>query len=145
MMTSCFVKQKINPLDFFGMKKYDENSIQAKYLELLDRTYFEILNCREKGITLPPKKLLVEFYERYAHALYVFGHYFKSLEFCRKALSNDEENHLSIFLKASVIELCYINKTDDLYKVALYNYQKKLLDSCDLSKTWIDVRICNEV
>ena len=140
-----FCEIKNDPLDFFGMEKHNENSEQAKLLELLDRTYFEILKCEEKGIPLPPQKVLAEFYERYAHALYCFGHYFKCLEFCDKAKHNGEENPLALFLKASVIELCYINKTDDIYKIALYNYQKKLIDKCDLAKTWIDIRICQEV
>lgn len=140
-----FCKTRNDLLDFFGMSKYDEKSEQARFLDLLDRTHFEIAECVKNGIPIPPSKVLVDFFNRYAHALYVFGHYFKSLEFCRKALSNDEENPLALFLKASVIELCYLNKTDGLYKVALYNYQKQTIKKCDIKKTYIDERICKEV
>lgn len=140
-----FCKTKNDPMDFFGMSIHNKDSEYGKYLELLDRTYFEILKCEEEGVPLPPKNLLTEFFERYTHALYMFGYYYKSLEFCRKTLENDGNNPLSFFLKASIVELCYINKTDDLYKIALYNYQQELLQKCDLTKTWIDVRICNEV
>lgn len=139
-----FCKKSIDPLDFFGMKKHDENSDYVKYLYLLDRMNYEILININNDIFIPPH-ILEEFYGKYAHALYIFGYYYKCLEFCQKALDINSHSSLSTFLKSSVIEICYINKHDYITNAALFNYQKQLINICDPSKVRVSKEIFNEV
>ncbi len=48
-------------------------------------------------------------------------------------------------MKASIIELCHINKTSIPYKIALLNYQKGLIDKCNPTEIGFDIKIYENV
>ena len=139
-----FCKTPIDPLDFFGIENFKGESEYFKYSELLKRTRNELLECIDNGIHIP-SGVISDFYARYAHAMFAIGNHLMALDLCQEALKYDQDNSLSLFIKACIIEYCYINKNNDIYKIALTNYQKSLIDKCDSCKTWIDKRIFDSV
>lgn len=136
-----FEKTQISQADFFGMDKIDENSDYWKFYQFLENIYYEILSNQ----VYIPESVAIEFYENFCNILYFFGYYFRCIEVYEEYLSKYGENSFLNFLKASVIEMCYINKSDDFVKMALYNYQKNLIDRCDSSKVLAGKYIFEEV
>lgn len=116
-----------------GLELFHEQSECWKYGELLDKANLEIVHCLLHDEKIPDKQL-VEFCETYAFYLFYIGDYLKCLNMCNNALYRDKNSSFCNFFKAAIIELCYINKTYPSYQKALLNYQKKLLDRCDVSK-----------
>jgi len=139
-----FVKSKVNPLDLFGLGVFYEQSEHWKYRELLRKTSLEILMCLINGEDIPQKPL-TEFAEIFSHTEFCYCNYFGCLKNCDNAIRRESNNTLCNFLKASIIEMCLVNKAPDVYKIALFNYQKSLIDKCDTKKITIDVSIYNEV
>ena len=62
----------------------------------------------------------------------LFRSYLESLKVCGNALYRDKSNLFCNFLKASIVEICNINKTTEKYKIALLNYQVELINKCNL-------------
>lgn len=139
-----FCKIKIDPLDFFGLENFNDKSEHFKYGELLKRTRNELLECFDNEVRIP-SDVISDFYARYAHAMFAIGNHLMALDLCQEALKYSQDNSLSLFIKACIIEYCYINKNNDIYTIALTNYQKSLIEKCDSSKTWIDKRIFDSV
>ena len=142
--TKLFAHQQVNPLDFFGLKTFNEDSEYWEFYELLKRTNFQIALCLIKDENIPEKPL-IEFSEIQAYSLFCYGNYLASLKYCQNAIARDENNSICNFLKACVLDLCYINKSSNLYKIALLNYQKQLIDKCDVSNIGLDKAICLKV
>ena len=139
-----FCKIQVDPLDFFGLENFDNKSEYYKYSELLKRTRNELLLCIDNKISIS-SGVISDFYARYAHTMFALGNHLMALDLCQEALKYDEDNSLSLFIKACIVEYCYINKNNALYKIALTNYQKSLIDKCDSCKAWIDKRIFDSV
>lgn len=139
-----FVKSKVNPFDFFGLAVFNEQSEHWKYRELLRKTSLEILMGLINGEDIPQKPL-TEFAEIFSHTEFCYCNYFGCLTNCDNAIRRESNNTLCNFLKASIIEICLVNKTPDAYKIALLNYQKSLIDKCDAKKITIDLSIYNEI
>lgn len=131
--TKLCVETSINPLDFFGLKKINRNSPYWKYYELLEMTNLQIAMCLINDEPIP-EQVLVKFSEIQVHALFLFGHYLSSLKISHNALARDDKNTLCNYIKASLIDLCLVNKTPIAYKVALLNHQKSLIAKCDKAK-----------
>ena len=148
--TKLFVNKVVNPFDFFGLKEFSEdkklnsNSEHLKFHELLQKTNLEIANCIINGEEIPEKPL-IEFKEIQAYTYFCYGKYLECLECCNNALYRDTTNALCNFLKASIMDICYINKTSIVYKIALANYQKELIEKCDPLHLGIDSRIYEQV
>lgn len=136
-----FEETQISQADFFGMDKVDENSDYWKFYQFLENIYYEISS---KQVYIP-ENVAIEFYEDFCNILYFFGYYFRCIEVYEEYLLKYGENSFLNFLKASVIEICYINKSDDFVKMALYNYQKDLIDRCEPSKVLAGEYIFEEV
>ena len=119
----------MNPFHFFGVPQEDFK----KYFELLERTNWEIYESIKVGEKIPEQPL-IEFSEDCAFIHFWRNNFFESLRSCENALVRDENSFICNFIKASIIELCYINKTDIRYKIQLANYQKSLIDKCDETK-----------
>lgn len=124
-----FVDKHPEPLAFFGLNSFSEDSEYWKYKELLNKTSFIVLMCKIHNEKIPDKPL-EEFAEMYSQALFSFGNYLAFLSISQNALRINKNNALCNFLKACIVELCYINKTPPQYKIALINYQKSLLEKC---------------
>lgn len=119
----------MNPFHFFGVPQDDHK----KYFELLERANWEIYESIKSGENIPEQPL-IEFSEDYAFIHFWRNNFFESLRSCENALQRDENSFICNFIKASIIELCHINKTEIGYKIRLANYQKSLIDKCDESK-----------
>ena len=139
-----FVRNKITPECFLGLSSFNEKNECWKFGELLERTNVEIALWLISDDKIPEKPL-VEFSEIYAYYLFCIGDYFKSLKICHNALCRDPNNTLCNFIKASLVDLCHINKTPAQYKAALINYQKELIDKCNLTKLPFDRDIYDAV
>lgn len=121
--------ENLNPFHFFGVPQQDFK----KYYELLERANQEIFECFVANEKIPDEPL-IEFSEDFAFVTFWQGNYFESLRYCENALKRDSSSFMCNFIKASIIELCFVNATNDGYKVQLLNYQKQLIDRCDKSK-----------
>lgn len=119
----------MNPFHFFGVPQDDFK----KYFELQGRANWEIYESikAKENITDQP---LVEFSEDCAFLHFWRNDFFECLRSCENALLRDENSFLCNFIKASIIEICYVNNTNIGYKIQLANYQKSLIDKCDESK-----------
>ncbi len=135
-----FVKNNITVEYFLGLNNFNENNEYWKFGDLLERTNFEIAFWLVEDDNVDDKTL-VEFSEMHAYYLFCIGDYFNSIRICGNALFRDPNNTLCNFIKASLIDLCYINKTPIKYKIALVNYQKNLIDKCDPTKIFFDKSI----
>ena len=135
-----FVRRTVNITDFFNLAKMDTQGEYWKFYELLKRTNWEMAMCLLNNEKLADKPM-VEFSEVQAYTYFCFGNYFKCLDVCHNALVRDDKSSICNFIKASILELCFINKTSPEYKIALLNYQKSLIDQCDSSKIGFDIRI----
>lgn len=129
-----YKKQKMlngymNPFHFFGVPEDD----LKKYSELLYRTNYEIFQSLSKNENIPNQPL-IEFSEDIAFMNFWENKYFQSLCYCENALKRDENSFISNFIKASIVEVCFINKTNIGYKIRIANYQKRLIDKCNLDK-----------
>ena len=138
------VKTNLDPLEFFGLTMINNDSQYWKYYELLEMTNFQIAMCLIKNESLPEQPL-VEFSEIQAHALFVFGHYLSSLKICQNALARDSTNTFCNYVKASLIDLCFVNRTPISYKIALLNYQKNLISICDKTKFPLNIQLFDSV
>lgn len=114
------------PFHFFGVPQDD----YGKYYELLERTNLEIFKSIVWGEDIPDRPL-VEFSEDHAFLSFWKNEYFSCLRSCDNALSRNKNSFICNFIKASIVELCCINKTTDTYKIQLANYQKRLIEKCD--------------
>lgn len=139
-----FVNKQVSPLEFFGIQAYNEEDDYWKFYELLKRTNFEIALCliNEENIPVVP---LIEFSEIQAYTNFCYCNYFASLKCCQNALFREKNNSLCNFLKASILDLCYINKTSNSYKIKLANYQKILIDKSQPFDITLDNNICLNV
>ncbi len=135
-----FVNTSIAPLTFFSLKNYKEQSEHRRFNELLSMTNYQIALCLNDDEDIPPQPL-VEFSEIYAYACLCHGNYFSSLSACQNAIYRDKNTSICNFIKASIADLCYINKTSKAYKIALANYQKSLIDRSDSSEVGINPTI----
>lgn len=139
-----FIKSDVNPISFMGLKNFNEESEYWKYGELLRKTNFMIAYALIHDEEIPDKSL-VEFNDTHSIYLFCIGDYFKCLKNCTNSLFRDENNSLSNFIKASLIELCYINRVSDDYGIALLNYQKSLIDKCNDDNPGFDINIYKKV
>lgn len=130
----------MNLFHFFGVPQDDFK----KYFELLERANREIYESIKNKENIPTQPL-VEFSEDCAFLHFWGNNFFESLRSCENALQRDENSFLCNFIKASIIELCYVNKTDIGYKIQLANYQKSLIDKCDESKLNFNEEIYRKV
>lgn len=111
----------------------NETTEYWKFYELLKQTNLEIgywLISNERIVD----EALIEFSEIQASFLFIMNHYLESLKVCGNALYRDESNLFCNFLKASIVEICNINKMTPKYKIALLNYQAELINKCNLSE-----------
>ena len=138
------VETNLDPLEFFGLNMINNDNPYWKYYELLERTNFQIAMCLINDEPIPEQPL-VEFSEIQAHALFLFGHYLSSLKMCQNALARDSSNTFSNYIKASLIDLCFVNKTPIPYKIALLNYQKNLISICDKTKFPLNIQLFDSV
>lgn len=139
-----FVRNKITPEYFLGLSTFNEKNEYWKFGELLEKTCWEIAFWLINDEKIPEKPL-VEFSEIYAYYLFCVGDHFKCLKICNNALFREPNSSLCNFIKASLVDLCYINKTPVPYKAALINYQKKLIDKCNRAELEFDRSIYDAV
>lgn len=137
-----FVGKTIDPSAFFGLNALSIGTEYWKYKELLDKTNFIILMSKIHNENIPNKPL-EEFSEIYSHAIFSFGEYLGFLGICENALRINPNNALCNFLKSSIVELCYINKTPIEYKIALLNYKKSLLETYNPEELPFDIKAHN--
>ena len=130
----------MNPFHFFGVPQDDFK----KYFELLERANWEIYESIKAKENIPDQPL-VEFSEDCAILHFWRNNFFESLRACENALQRDENSFICNFIKASIIELCYINKTNIGYKIQLANYQKSLINKCDESQLNFNEQIYHKV
>ena len=90
-------------------------------------------------------KLLVGFSEVQSLFYFISNNYLSCLLTCNNAIYRDNENSLCNFLKASIIEICYINKISQNTKIALLNYQFELLSKCKADEILFDNQIFNKI
>lgn len=139
-----FVKNRVNIIDFFGMKIFNESSEYWKYNELLKKTNLMIAKALINNEKIPDQQL-IEFNDTYSLYLFYIGDYLRCLKNINNSLFRDKNNWLSNFIKASLIELCYINIITPDYKIALLNYQKNLIDKCSGANPRFDISIYKKV
>ena len=139
-----FIKNEVNMIDFFGMKKINESSEYWKYYKLLRKTNLMVLYGLINNEEIPDQPL-IEFNDTYSFYLLCIGDYLRCLKNLNNSLFRDKNNWISNFIKASIIEICYINAINSDYKIALLNYQKELIDKCvDVSPNF-DISIYKKV
>lgn len=139
-----FVKNKVNIVEFFGMKKFNDSTEYWKYNELLKKTNLMIAKALINDEKIPDKQL-IEFNDTYSLYLFCIGDYLRCLKNLNNSLYRDKNNWLSNFIKASLIEICYINIISSDYKIALLNYQKDLIDKCSDINPMFDINIYKKV
>ncbi len=139
-----FVKNRVNIIDFFGMKIFNKSSEYWKYNELLKKTNLMIAKALINNEKIPDQQL-IEFNDTYSLYLFCIGDYLRCLKNINNSLFRDKNNWLSNFIKASLIELCYINIITPDYKIALLNYQKDLIDKCSDVNPRFDISIYKKV
>lgn len=139
-----FVKNKVNIVEFFGMKKFNDSTEYWKYNELLKKTNLMIAKALINDEKIPDKQL-IEFNDTYSLYLFCIGDYLSCLKNLNNSLYRDKNNWLSNFIKASLIEICYINIISSDYKIALLNYQKDLIDKCSDINPMFDINIYKKV
>ena len=132
--------ENMDPFHFFGVPQQDFK----KYYELLERANQEIFECFVAGEKIPDMPL-VEFSEDFAFITLWQGNYFECLRYCENALKRDDSSFICNFIKASIIELCFVNKTNEGYKLQLLNYQKELIEKCDKTKLNFNKEIFEKV
>ena len=133
-----------NFYDFFGLENFNVSSPYWQYHQMLVKTRMYIAYGLLNNENLPDKEL-AEFSERHASFCFQIGAYLACLSYCQNTLARDPNNAFCNFIKASIIELCLIIKTPQTYKIALLNYQKALLDKCDLSKIGLAQRLVDGI
>ena len=134
------LSENMNPLHFFGVPQEDFK----KLYELLELTNWEIFYAFTFKETIPDRPL-VEFSEDAAFLSFWRNCYFESLRSCENALRRDANSFLCNFIKASIVEICHINKSNIAYKIQLTNYQKNLIDKCEVSKLNFNKEIFEKV
>lgn len=134
----------INPLDFWGLNNINEKSEYWEFYELLDRTNWEIALWVLSDEEIY-ESALAEFSAVHAQILFLFGSYFTCLGKCRDTLARNENDSSCNFLKASIADICHVNKTPVVYKMALANYQKMIIDKCNSAAIGIDQDIYQNV
>ncbi|MCI5702292.1 MAG: LA2681 family HEPN domain-containing protein [Erysipelotrichaceae bacterium] len=139
-----FIKNEVNMIDFFGMKKINESSEYWKYYELLKKTNLMVLYGLINNEKIPDQSL-IEFNDIYSLYLLCIGDYLRCLKNINNSLFRDKKNWISNFIKASIIEICYINVINFDYKIALLNYQKELIDKCSYVSPNFDISVYKKV
>lgn len=139
-----FVSKGINPYLFFNLKEINDNKEYWDYYELLRKTNLEIAYSLINDETTDDK-LLVGFSEVQSLFYFISNNYLSCLLTYNNAIYRDNENSLCNFLKASIIEICYINKISPNTKIALLNYQFELLSKCKADEILFDKRIFNKI
>ena len=139
-----FIKNEVNMIDFFGMKKINESSEYWKYYELLKKTNLMVLYGLINNEQIPDQSL-IEFNDIYSLYLLCIGDYLRCLKNINNSLFRDKKNWISNFIKASIIEICYINVINFDYKIALLNYQKELIDKCSYVSPNFDISVYKKV
>ncbi|MGN1268894.1 MAG: LA2681 family HEPN domain-containing protein [Candidatus Aphodocola sp.] len=139
-----FVSKGINPYLFFNLKEINDNKEYWDYYELLRKTNLEIAYSLINDETTDDK-LLVGFSEIQSLFYFISNNYLSCLLTCNNAIYRDNENSLCNFLKASIIEICYINKISQNTKIALLNYQFELLSKCKVDEILFDKQIFNKI
>ena len=134
------LENNMTPFAFFSVPKDDFK----KYFELLERTNWEIYESLNDNENIPDQPL-VEFSEDCAFMHFWSNNFFESLRACENVLQRDENSFICNFIKASIIELCYINKTNIGFKIQLANYQKSLINKCDESHLNFNEQIYHKV
>ncbi|MGN1327599.1 MAG: LA2681 family HEPN domain-containing protein [Clostridia bacterium] len=139
-----FVSNGINPYLFFNLKEINKTKEYWAFYELLRKTNLEITYCLINDETIDDK-LLVGFSEVQSLFYFISNNYLNCLLTCNNAIYRDRENSLCNFLKASIIEICYINKISSKCKVALLNYQFELIKKCKAEDTPFDKQVFDRV
>lgn len=143
-----FVNRRVEFTDFLGLNSFNEQSEYWRFKELLEKTNHIIALCLINNEKVP-ENVLIEFTEIQAYTYFCIGDYFNFLSISKNALTRDENNSVCNFLKSSIVEICYINKTSVRYKIALANYQKGLIDKCNPLKVGMSSEIyknvCDEI
>lgn len=139
-----FVSKDINPYLFFNLKEINDNKEYWDFYELLRKTNLEIAYCLIGDETIDDK-LLVGFSEVQSLFYFISNNYLSCLLTCNNAIYRDKENSLCNFLKASIIEICYINKISPNIKFALLNYQFELISKCKVDEILFDKLIFNNI
>ena len=139
-----FIKNEVNMIDFFGMKKINESSEYWKYYELLKKTNLMVLYGLINNEKIPDQSL-IEFNDIYSLYLLCIGDYLRCLKNINNSLFRDKKNWISNFIKALIIEICYINVINFDYKITLLNYQKELIDKCSYVSPNFDISVYKKV
>lgn len=139
-----FVSKGINPYLFFNLKEINDNKEYWDYYELLRKTNLEIAYSLIND-EITDDNLLVGFSEVQSLFYFISNNYLSCLLTCNNAIYRDNENSLCNFLKASIIEICYINKISQNTKIALLNYQFELLSKCKVDEILFDKQIFNKI
>lgn len=139
-----FVSKNINACFFFSLKEMNKNNKYWDFYELLRKTNLEIAYCLIKDEVIDDT-LLIGFSEIQSLFLFMSNNYLSCLLICDNAIYRDSKNSLCNFLKASIIEICYINKISPEIKFALLNYQFELIKKCSVSEILFDKKIFNRV
>ena len=139
-----FVSKGINPYVFFNLKEINDNKEYWDFYELLRKTNLEIA-CSLINDETTDDKLLVGFSEVQSLFYFISNNYLSCLLTCNNAIYRDNENSLCNFLKAAIIEICYINKISQNTKIALLNYQFELLSKCKADEILFDKQIFNKI
>lgn len=139
-----FVSKEINSYMFFDLKIINENKEYWDFYELLRKTNLEIAYSFINDEPIDDK-LVVGFSEVQSLFYFIINNYLDCLLTCNNAIYRDNENSLCNFLKASIIEICYINKISQNTKIALLNYQFELLSRCKADEIPFDKKIFNKI